>query len=332
MSASTLVGPLLQSFFVDHLRAQKRLSDQTVASYRDTFRLLLRSIHHETGIGPTALTISHLDAPCILRFLEGIEKERKNAVVSRNLRLTAIRSFVRFVAFREPASAGVATRVLAIPMKRADRKVRDYVTREEVEAILAVFDQKQWLGRRNYALLLTLYNTGARVSEIIALRQNQFSLGSKGQVHLCGKGRKERLVPLWSRTAVVLKSWFAELTLSNMTFAFPSRQGEPLTRFALHLLLQKSVKEASVHCPSLKRKQISPHHLRHGTAMALLESGVDIAVIALWLGHESIETTNIYLHSNLAMKERALAKLSPPANEFHRFKADDKLMAFLDSL
>jgi site-specific recombinase XerD len=205
MSASTLVGPLLQCFLVDYLRAQKRLSDQTVASYRDTFRLLLRSIHHETGIGPAALTISYLDAPCILRFLEGIEKERKNAVVSRNLRLTAIRSFFRLVAFRDPASAGVATRVLAIPMKRADRKVRDYATSQEVEAILAVFDQKQWLGRRNYALLLTMYNTGARVSEIIALRQNQFSLGSKGQVQLCGKGRKEQLVPLWSRTAIVFE-------------------------------------------------------------------------------------------------------------------------------
>lgn len=331
-SPAALVGPLLQAFFAEHLRAQKRLSEQTVASYRDTFRMLLRSIHHETGVGPASLTILQLDAPCILRFLEALEKERRNAVVSRNLRLTAIRSFYQFVALRDPAGAGVATRVLAIPMKRTDTKVRDYLTREEVEAILAVFNQKQWLGRRNYALLLTMYNTGARVSEMVALRQNQFSLGSKGQVQLFGKGRKERRVPLWSRTAQVLKSWFGELAASKTAVAFPSRQGEPLTRFALHLLLRKTAKAASVHCPSLKRKRVCPHQLRHGTAMALLESGVDIAVIALWLGHESIETTNIYLHSNLAMKERALGKLSPPENEFRRFKADDKLMAFLDSL
>jgi integrase/recombinase XerD len=332
MTSSILVGPLLQIFFTEYLRAQKRLSEQTVASYRDTFRLLLRSIQRETGVGPASLTIAHLDAPRILRFLETPEKERKNAVVSRNLRLTAIRCFYRFVALHDPASAGAATRVLAIPMKRGDTKVRDYLTRDEVEAILAALDQKQWLGRRNYALLLTMYNTGARVSEMVSLHQDQVSLGSKGQVHLHGKGRKERRVPLWSRTTQVLKAWFAELAQDGAASAFPTRQGEPLTRFAIHLLVQKAANQAAVHCNSLKKKNVSPHQLRHGTAMALLESGVDLAVIALWLGHESIETTNVYLHSNLAMKERALGKLAPAGNGFRRFKADDRLMAFLNSL
>lgn len=332
MTTTNLVGPLLQSFFAEYLLVQKRLSPQTVASYRDTFRLLLRSIQREAGIEPARLTISDLDAPRILRFLETLETERKNATVSRNLRLTAIRSFYRFVALRDPASAGPATRVLAIPMKRTDTKVRDYLTREEVEAILAALDQKQWLGRRNYALLLTMYNTGARVSEMTALRQDQVSLGAKGQVQLHGKGRKDRRVPLWSRTTQVLKAWFSELALPSTGVAFPTRQGDSLSRFAIHLLLQKAAHQAAAHCPSLKKKRVSPHQLRHGTAMALLESGVDLAVIALWLGHESLETTNVYLHSNLAMKERALGKLAPAGNGFRRFKADDRLMAFLDSL
>jgi integrase/recombinase XerD len=333
MTTATAVGPLLQSFFTEYLVAQKRLSPQTVASYRDTFRLLLRSIHRDTGVGPAALTIAQLDVHCILRFLEALEKERKNSVVSRNLRLTAIRSFFRFVALHDPASAGTATRVLGIPMKRTDTKIRGYLTREEMEAILAVLDQKQWLGRRNYALLLTMYNTGARVSEIVVLEQDQVSLmNSKGNVQLHGKGRKERQVPLWSRTTHVLKAWFAELAQVSTTRAFPTRQGEPLSRFAIHLLLRKAADRAAAECPSLKKKKVSPHQLRHGTAMALLESGVDLAVIALWLGHESIETTNVYLHSNLAMKERALGKLAPPLTAFRRFKADDSVLAFLDSL
>jgi site-specific recombinase XerD len=332
MTTSTLIGPLLQLFFTEYLVAQKRLSPQTVASYRDTFRLLLQSVHRQTGVGPESLTIAQLEMPCIVRFLDTLEKERKNAIVSRNLRLTAIRSFYRFVALRDPASAGTATGVLAIPMKRSDHKIREYLTREEMDAILAGLDQKQWIGRRNYALLLTMYNTGARVSEMVALRQDQVHLSVKGNVQLHGKGRKERQVPLWSRTTQVLKAWFDDLARIGTTAAFPTRQGGPLTRFAIHLLLRKAAEQASAQCPSLKKKNISPHQIRHGTAMALLESGVDLAVIALWLGHESIETTNVYLHSNLAMKERALGKLAPTEAGFRRFKAGDSLLAFLDSL
>jgi integrase/recombinase XerD len=327
-----LLGPLLQAFFTEHLIAQKQVSSQTVASYRDTFRLLLRSVHRETGIGPEALTISQLDAPCILRFLDVLENERKNAIVSRNLRLTAIRSFFRFLALRDPSSAGNATRILGIPVKRTDRKVREYLTREEMEAILATLDQKSWLGRRNYALLLTMYNTGARASEIVTLQQSQVRLASKGNVQLYGKGRKERQIPLWSRTTHVLKAWFTELTLTGATVAFPTAQGGSLSRFAIHLLLQKAAREAGTHCPSLRRKSVSPHQIRHGTAMALLESGVDLAVIALWLGHESIETTGIYLHSSLAMKERALGKVAAIGTGFRRFKPDDSLLAFLKAL
>ena len=332
MTASGLVGPLLQLFFTDYLVNQRRVSPQTVASYRDTFRLLLQFVHRETGIEPASLRIAQLDAGIILRFLDGLEKDRGNSVVSRNLRLTAIRSFYRMVALHDPASTGVAAHILAIPLKRTNTRVREYLTREEMDAILASIDLIQWRGRRDYALLLTLYNSGARVSEISALRQGHITLARKSYVQLHGKGRKERVVPLWPRTARILKEWFRELGPQEQAVAFPSIHGEPLTRFAIHLLLHKAVERACSRCPGLRKKRISPHVLRHGTAMALLQSGVDIAVIALWLGHESIETTNKYLHADLSIKEKALAKLQPMGGKFRKFHADDELLAFLATL
>jgi integrase/recombinase XerD len=331
MTSSNLAGPLLQFFFTDYLVAQRRVSPQTVASYRDTFRLLLQFVHRESGIGPAALPIAKLDADIVLRFLDGLEKDRGNSVVSRNLRLTAIRSFYRMVALHDPTSAGVATHVLAIPLKRANTRVREYLTREEMEAILASIDRTQWCGRRDYALLLTLYNSGARVSEISTLQQSQISIAAKSYVQLRGKCRKDRVVPLWPRTGRILKEWFRELGQQEQMAAFPSIRGVPLSRFAVHLLLRKAVKQARDCCPSLKKKRVSPHVLRHGTAMDLLQSGVDIAVIAMWLGHESIETTNKYLHANLAIKEKALAKLQP-MGQFRRFQAKDTLLSFLETL
>src|SRR5207247_1748765 len=193
-------------------------------------------------------------------------------------------------------------------------------------------DRTQWCGRRDYALLLTMYNAGARVSEIAALRQRDVTFGSTSYVQLQGKGRKERAIPLWPKTAQILKEWFHEIDVSDDAMAFPNVRRGPLTRFALHLLLRKAVQTASAHCPSLKSKRVSPHVIRHGTAMALLQAGVDIAVIAVWLGHESIETTNVYVHANLAMKEKALAKVAPIGRRFRRFRANDHLLAFLESL
>lgn len=332
MISSRLVGPLLQVFFTDYLVAQRRVSPQTVASYRDTFRLLLRFVQRETGIGPVALSMAELNASIILRFLDGLEKDRGNAVVSRNLRLTAIRSFYRMVALHEPACTGIATHVLAIPLKRSHTRVREYLTREEVEAVLSSIDRTSWCGRRDYALLLTLYNSGARVSEISTLRQNQISLAAKSYVQLHGKGRKDRVIPLWPRTARILKEWLRELRPGEPAVAFPGVRGDPLTRFAVHLLLRKAVARARQRCPTLRKKRVSPHVLRHSTAMALLQSGVDIAVIALWLGHESIETTNKYLHANIIIKEKALAKLQPVGGKFRRFQPDDTLLAFLETL
>jgi len=332
MTTSTLVGPLLQFFFTDYLVKQRRVSLETVASYRDTFRLLLKFIERETGVEPVSLRIAQLDAHAILRFLDALEKDRGNSVVSRNLRLTAIRSFYRMVALHDPASTGVATQILAIPLKRANIRVREYLTREEMDAILDSIDRTQWRGRRDYALLLTLYNSGARVSEISSLHQGQITFAGKSYVHLRGKGRKERVVPLWPRTAGILKEWFRELGQHEQAVAFPGIRGDPLSRFAIHLLLHKTVERARNRCPSLMKKRISPHVLRHSTAMALLQSGVDIAVIALWLGHESIETTNKYLHADLFIKEKALARLQPAGGKFRRFYADDALLAFLATL
>jgi len=332
MTGVTSLGPFLQIFFTDYLIGQRRLSQQTIASYRYTFRLLLQFIHQKTGIEPASLSISDLSVDRILMFLDNLEKERKNSVSSRNLRLTAIHSFFRMVALRDPASVGIATRVLAIPLKRTDTKVRSYVTREEMDAILAALERTTWCGRRDHALLLTMYNTGARVSEMSSLRQDQISFGAKSYVHLCGKGRKERSVPLWSRTAQTIKEWLREIGRNENALVFPNVRGEPLSRFAIHLLLRKTVQRAISHCPSLRRKRVSPHVIRHGTAMALLQAGVDIAVIALWLGHESIETTNAYVHASLAMKEKALEKVMPINTPFRRFHATDSLLAFLESL
>ena len=311
MTSTTSLGPLLQIFFTDYLVAQRRLSQQTIASYRDAFRLLLQFIHRKTGIEPTRLSIPDVSVDRILLFLDSLENDRKNSVASRNLRLTAIHSFFRMVALRDPTSVGIATRVLAIPLKRTDTRVRPYVTREEMDAILAVLDRTTWCGRRDHTLLLAMYNTGARVSEMSSLKQDQISFGVKSYVHLRGNGRKERTVPLWSRTARTIKEWMRETGRSDNALVFPNVRGESLSRFAIHLLLHKAVQRATCGCPSLKRKRVSPHVIRHGTAMALLQSGVDIAVIALWLGHESIETTNAYVHANLAMKEKALEKVMP---------------------
>jgi integrase/recombinase XerD len=325
----TPIGPIIQRYFANYLIGQRRLSPQTLASYRDTFRLLLQFVHSELKIEPSRLTLDQLDAEIVLRFLDSLEQKRKNAVVSRNLRLTAIRSFFRMVALDYPECVGTATRVLAIPTKRTTRRLLQYVTRVEMDAILDSIDRKRWCGRRDYALLLTMYNSGARVSEVCALRRHQVGLGTRSHVQLHGKGRKERAIPLWPSTARILREWLRENTGST---AFPGIRGEPLSRFAVRLLLQKAAADAATHCPSLKKKSISPHTIRHGTAMALLDAGVDISVIALWLGHESIETTNGYLHTSIALKEKALAKVTPSGSAFKRFRPDDSLLAFLASL
>jgi integrase/recombinase XerD len=275
--------------------------------------------------------MADVDAQMVLRFLNYLEQERGNSVRSRNIRLSAIRSFFRLVALRDPDSIGVVTRVLAIPMKRENRKLIAYLTRTEMQALLAAPDPSTWSGRRDYALLLTLYNSGARVSEVTALKREQVRFGASTFLQLTGKGRKERTVPLWSDTAQVLKAWFEELGDDTGPIVFPNARGKALSREGVDYLLKQAMQRAIPACPSLATKKITPHVIRHSTAMHLLQAGVDIATIALWLGHESIETTHVYLQADLEMQEKALEKLDPIEGVWKRFQVDDPLLTFLNA-
>jgi integrase/recombinase XerD len=329
---STLLAPILQYFFTEHLTSHKQVSPRTIVAYRDSFRLLLQFLKKKTGKQPSTLCVIDLDAPVILAFLESLEEQRDNQVCSRNARLTAIRSFFRVVALRDPASVGIVNRVLGIPRKRTDKRLVGYLTREEIDAVLAAPDQSTWIGRRDYALLLTMYNSGARLSEMTCIRRGQVKFDSTTYLQLHGKGRKERVIPLWTKTGRVLRNWFRELELKATEVAFPSVRGTPLSSDGLDYILQQAVKRAAEACPSLLTKRVTPHLIRHTSAMHLLQAGVDMAVIALWLGHESIETTHIYVEADLATKERALERIAPANSSVRRFKADDTLLAFLASL
>ena len=260
---STLAGPLLQSFFTEHMLSHRRASQQTVDSYRDTFRLLLRFLQQSTRKEPAILRIGDLDAPAILSFLDHIELERKNQIQSRNVRLAAIRSFFRLVALRDPASVAIVTRVLAIPFKRADKRLVGYLTRVEMDAILDIPDRKTWSGRRNYALLLTFYNSGARVSELTSLKRSQVRLGATSFLELQGKGRKDRAVPLWPKTARTLKLWLETSAPLPDSPAFPSARGVALSRDGVNYILQDAVRAAAKNCPTLAAKRVTPHVLRH---------------------------------------------------------------------
>jgi len=330
--SSQAIAPHVQAFFAEYLAQQRRLSPQTILSCRDTFRLWLTFLRHHTGVEPAALRMVDVDAPVVLRFLDYLEQERGNSVRSRNIRLAALRAFFRFVALRDPDSLGIVTRVLAIPVKRTDQKLIGYLTRPEIQALLAAPDRATWVGRRNHALLVTLYNSGARVSEMTTLKQGQVRFAEHTCVQLVGKGRKERTIPLWTDTARLLRGWFQELGKDAAHVAFPSARGTPLSRDGVDYLLKQTVQRAVVVCPSLATKAISPHVIRHTTAMHLLQAVVDIATIALWLGHESIDTTHMYLQADLAMKEKALEKLEPIEGAWQRFHADDSLLAFLAAL
>ena len=275
--AGSLIGPHLQAFFAEHLLTHKRASPQTIACYRDTFRLLLRFMQRKTGTEPSALPLAALDADAVLAFLDHLERDRGCSVRSRNNRLAAIRSFFRVVSLRVPDRLGQVTQVMAIPIKRGDKWLVHYLSRDEVKALLAAPNRTVWSGRRDHALLLTLYNTGARVSEITALRREQVRLDSAGaHVELLGKGRKERVVPLWAETARVLRAWFRELGDDGNGVAFPGARGPALSRDGVDHLLHRAVATAVAACPSLGAKKVSPHVLRHSTAMHLFQAGVDM--------------------------------------------------------
>lgn len=329
---TTSLPRLLQDFFCQRLVVQRQVSSQTVAAYRDAFRLLLRYAQLQIRKSPTTLSLEDLDAPLVLGFLSRLEAQRGNSPRTRNARLAAIRSFMRFASFQAPASLPTIQRVLAIPMKRFDRRLVGFLDRDEIAAILAAPDRSTWSGERDHVLFTVLYNTGARVSEVVALLVGDVVLGRSPFVRLHGKGRKERVVPLWKETAAVLKQWLLRARLAPDSPLFPNRRGSRMSRSGVEERLRSVLQAAQKECPSLKGRRISPHSFRHTTAMHLLQSGVDIAVIALWLGHEKPTTTHLYVEADLAMKQRALDRLHRPKRSRGSFHPDDDLLAFLDGL
>ena len=323
---------LLQDFFLRHLTAEKRVSPRTIESYRDTFRLLLRHAKKQLRREPVDLTLGDLDAPLLLGFLDSLENERGNSIRTRNTRLAAVKSFLRYAASREVTSLPVLQRSLAIPTKRCDKPVLGYLSRDEMDAVLEACDRSSWSGERDYVLLSLAYNTGARVSELIALKIEDVDVVRSPAVRIMGKGRKLRTVPLWKETARLLRQWIDRLREPDDAPVFPNRWRRPMTRSGVEKRLRTIVVAASKKCPSLAGRSISPHTLRHSTAMHMLQGGVDIVSLALWLGHSSPTTTHGYVEADLAMKERALQKVLPPDQPAQRFRADDRLLAFLDTL
>ena len=324
---------LVQRFFTEHLTHHRAVSPRTVAAYSDTFRLLLQFAERRTGKSPTNLKLVDLDAKLVLAFLDHLERDRKNGARSRNARLAALRSFLKYAAHHDLSALGIIEQALAVPMKRFDRPMLGFLTRQETQAILDAPDTATWAGQRDHALFTMLYNTGARVSEIIDLRIENLILDNSPAIHLMGKGRKQRTVPLWRSTVTVMRAWKRRMgETANTAPLFPNRSGGALSRSNVTQRLALAVEAAAKQHPQLLTRSISPHTFRHTTAMHLLQSGVDITVIALWLGHESPSTTHMYLEADLAMKERALGRLQPPATSGTRYKPPDRLMQFLQSL
>lgn len=329
----TALAPLLEAFFLERLSRQRRASPNTIASYRDTFRLLLRFAEKKLRKKPSDLLLADIEAPMVTSFLDFLEAERKNTTRSRNARLAAIRAFFHYAATEAPEHSALIQRALAIPQKRFDRKTVEFLTQQETDALLATPETSLWIGRRDHALLILAEQTGLRVSEITRLRLTDVELEGPGaHVRCIGKGRKERATPLRKETVAVLRAWIRESAGQPTDPLFPSQRGGFMSRDAVEKRVHHHRSKAAACCPSLANKRVSPHVLRHTRAVRMLEAGIDSAVIALWLGHESVETTHIYLAADLAAKERALAKTAPSVAAVHRYRPPDRLLAFLSGL
>ena len=323
---------LLALFFTERLMRQRQASPHTIASYRSTFRLLVRYAQRALNKPPSLMTLDDFDTTLLGDFLNHLETERGNDPRTRNTRLAAIRSFFRFVALHEPRYAALAQRVLAIPDKRYTRRPVAYLERDEIEALLRAPNPRTRTGRRDRTLLLVAVQTGLRASELIGLRCEDVQLGAGAHVRCHGKGRKERCTPLRKDAAAALRAWLKERHGESADPVFPNQRGGSLSHDSLGYLLSKHLATARTRCPSLAKKRLSVHSLRHSCAMELLQSGVDRAVIALWLGHESVETTYIYLHADLKLKEQAMARTAPSHMPPARYRPDDDVLAFLNSL
>lgn len=322
----------LQRFFTERLGTQMEASPNTVTSYRDTFRLLLKYAADRLHRAPTELLVADIDADLVGMFLADIETTRSNGARSRNTRLSAIRSFFRYVSVNEPQLLHHCQRVLAMPAKRHDKRPIDYLTRAEIEAVIAAPDISTWHGRRDRALLTLAFQTGLRVSELINLRRGDVVLGSGAHVQCLGKGRKQRATPIRKDTAKMLRDWLVECRGAETDPVFVSNRNERLSRDAIERIVRKHADVAVRQCPALKKNRVTPHVLRHSAAMELLRNGVDRTVIALWFGHESVETTQMYFHSDIELKEKAMARTQPVNVPPGRYRPNDKLIAFLEAL
>jgi site-specific recombinase XerD len=326
------LAPTLEAYFTERLVHQRQASPNTIVAYRDAWRLLLMFAQQRIGTEPCQLDLADLDAPLVAAFLEHLETERHNSVRTRNARLAAIRSFFRFAALRHPEHAAVIARVLAIPTKRCERAIVSYLTAAESDALVASPHNDTWHGRRDHTILAVALQTGLRASELTGLRNRDVELRAGAHLRCWGKGRKERATPLRPRTVSVLRTWMKECAGRPEDPLFPSRRGTPLSRDALGALVAKHATVAAQRESSLAPKNVTPHVLRHTCAMALLRGGVDRSVLALWLGHEQVETTSMYLHADLSIKERALDRTKPPHVRPGRYRAPDRLLAFLKGL
>jgi len=332
MHTATTFAVLLENFFTERLMQQRKASPHTIASYRDTFRLLLQYTQSHLSKAPSDLVMEDLDTPLIAAFLNHLEEERGNSARSRNVRLAAIHAFFQYVALYEPCCCALAQRVLAIPSKRYTQRPIAFLTHPEVEALLSAPDPSIWIGLRDRTLLLFAVQTGLRASELIGLRVQDIVFGTGAHVRCLGKGRKERCTPLRKDTVAALRCWLRVRNAQAGDTLFPNARGRDLSHDGLAFLLARHLATAREHCASLKGKRVTPHVLRHTAAMRLLEHGVDHTVIALWLGHESVETTYVYLHADLKLKEKALATTTPSKRPAVRYRPDDPLLAFLNSL
>jgi len=333
MNSASSFPALLEAFFTDRLMRQRHASAHTIVSYRDTFRLLLQYAQRRLRKAPSDLTIADLDTPLLGAFLEHLEQERHNSARTRNVRLAAIHSFFRYVALHEPQCSAVAQRVLAMPSKRHVRRPIEFLTRVEVEALLAAPDPRRWTGRRDRALLLLAVQTGLRAAELIGLRCQDIVLGGPGaHVRCLGKGRKLRCTPLRKDTVAVLRTWLRERQGEPSDPAFPNTRDTALSHDGLEYVLAKHLATARRHCTSLTRKHVTPHALRHTVAMDMLQHGCDRSIIALWLGHESVETTSMYLHADPKLKEQALARTVATGVRPGRYRPEDRVLAFLRNL
>lgn len=328
----TTLAPELEAFFTDRLLCQRQVSPNTIACYRDAFRLLLSFMQQTTGTPPAKLQLPDLDAPRIGAFLEHLENDRHNSARTRNIRLAAVRSFFHYCALRHPEHAALIQRVLAIPAKRSDRRIVTFLTPEEVTAPLESPNRTTWAGRRDHALLLCAVQTGLRMSELLRLTNADVELGRGPHLRTLGKGRKERAAPLTRQTVAVLRTWVRECEGQPTDPLFPSRTGGPLTRDAVERRLAQHVTVALRACPTLSAKRVTMHVMRHTAAMTLLGAGIDTATIALWLGHEQERTTRVYLHADLGLKQRVLDRTTPPNGRPGRYRPPDSLLDFLNGL